>query len=844
MRVFGIVLLLISVIFFVPNFFVDSQPVKAQSSLSVSLQPLITGLTQPVYVTHAGDGSNRLFVVEQAGTIRIYANGTPLGTPFLDIRDLVTSGGERGLLSVAFHPNYESNGRFFVNYTASRPNLKTIIAEYHVSSNPNVSQTSERVILSIDQPFTNHNGGQLQFGPDGYLYVGMGDGGSGGDPQGNGQNLNSLLGKILRIDVDREQPYTIPAENPFVNRDGRDEIFALGLRNPWRFTFDRLTGRLFAGDVGQNAREEIDWIERGGNYGWNRFEASLCFNPPTGCEAGASSFQFPIAEYDRDEGTTVTGGYVYRGRSFPELNGKYIFGDFGSGRIWALQEGNDGTWNRTELLNTSFNISSFGEDESGEIHVVNYSGSVLRLQADSPTPPDFFVSLIPSSAKTDQFGSSLFLVNRDSADNQLKVSSFDLSGGLQASRSRDLNPGEVFHSEDILGYLGLPAGSYGPLKVDSMSGLRFEAVSQVNSSSSTGGFFSAKKARDGSTTLVIPDIVDNGERGMAGTFRTNLGINNDGTPSEPANVQVSLIDDLGNVRATQSWAVNPSGMIQVNRIVATLLPAAEATAFKGYVKLTSSVPILAWASKIDNGTDDPSFEPGLGQAPSESGPKLLVPSVVNTDRFKSSLVVVNSRSDASIRIKLDLWSAAGEHQGAIEGLELKPGGVFRSQDIVSEFKVPSSFFGPLTIEVEKGDIGGLAAVSEVRSSNGTSGFFPAVTLVSASLQSLVLDILDTGNRGSTGTFRTNIGINNPGQETAHTRMQLVNLTGNLLAEAQIDVQPHGLKQINDIARVLLGSSKSTGFQGYLTIQSSHPIYGWASKISNGTDDPSIIVGIP
>ena len=201
-------------------------------------------------MTHAGDGSDRLFIVEQPGTIRIVRNGALLTTPFLDIRSRVTAGGERGLLSVAFHPQYRDNGRFFVNYTASRPNLKTIIAEYQVSSNPDISQTVESVILTIDQPFDNHNGGQLQFGPDGYLYIGMGDGGSGGDPQGNGQNLNSLLGKILRIDIDSSQPYAIPAQNPFLNRDGRDEIYAVGLRNPWRFSFDRLTGRLFAGDVG------------------------------------------------------------------------------------------------------------------------------------------------------------------------------------------------------------------------------------------------------------------------------------------------------------------------------------------------------------------------------------------------------------------------------------------------------------------------------------------------------------------------------------------------------------------------------------------------------------------
>src|SRR5262245_4940866 len=238
-----------------------SPPVSAQTSLTLALDSIVTGLSLPVFVTHAGDGSNRLFVVEQAGRIRIFQNGSLLSTPFLDIQSRVTSGGEKGLLGLAFHPDYRNNRRFFLNYTNNRPTLKTIIAEYQTSaSNANVAQTTERVLLQIDQPFENHNGGQLLFGPDGYLYIGMGDGGSGGDPQNNAQNLDSLLGKMLRIDVDGNQPYAIPPTNPFVNRSGADEVWAFGLRNPWRFSFDRLTGRLFAGDVGQDRREEVDII--------------------------------------------------------------------------------------------------------------------------------------------------------------------------------------------------------------------------------------------------------------------------------------------------------------------------------------------------------------------------------------------------------------------------------------------------------------------------------------------------------------------------------------------------------------------------------------------------------
>ncbi len=816
--------------------------VQAQSQISISVDPFVTGLTEPLCVTHAGDGSGRLFIVEQPGTIRIVRNGVLLTTPFLDIRSRVTAGGERGLLSVAFHPQYRDNGRFFVNYTASRPNLKTIIAEYQVSPDPDISQTAEKVVLTIDQPFDNHNGGQLQFGPDGYLYIGMGDGGSGGDPQGNGQNLNALLGKILRIDINNSsQPYAIPAENPFLNRDGRDEIYAVGLRNPWRFSFDRLTGRLFAGDVGQDTREEIDLIIRGENYGWNRYEASLCFNPPSGCDTSDTSFQFPVAEYGRTEGATVIGGYVYRGKVFPELDGTYIFGDFTSGRIWALQETPFGSWNRTQLLDAGFNISSFGEDESGEIYVVNYGGSVGRMRLNNPKPSSYYLSLIPSSAKTDRFTSSLFLMNRDAQSNQLNIISHGLNGELRTMQTVNLLPGESFRTEDILGFLGLSTGTYGPLTIESVGGLQFSAISEVRSSFGTGGFFREKRRSEESTVLIVPDLVDNGERGTQGTFRTNLGLNNIG--DSPANVLVSLIDDRGTQRASQGWTVPPMGMAQIDRVVRTMLPTLEATGFRGYANLSSDQPIHAWASKIDNATDDPSFEPALGPTALDRGPQLLIPSVVSSDRFKSSLVVINTGSDAAVTARIAFWSVAGELVSS-STIELGPNQAYYQQDIVAEAKAPAGFFGPLTVETDKSDAASLAVVSEVRSPAGTGGFFPGQTPANASIRHLVPEIVDTGDRGAAGTYRTNLGLNNPGSETAHVRMDLTDLSGSIRGTQTVDVLPKGLNQINDIARTILGKIDPTGFHGYLQIRSSQPIHSWVSKIDNGTDDPSIIVGIP
>lgn len=349
---------------------------------NLQLERLADGLSSPVFLTHAGDTSERLFIVEQPGTIRVFQDGQLQSIPFLDIRDRVSFGGERGLLSVAFHPNYEENGRFFVNYTRQGDGA-TVVSEFKVSDDPNAAgPASERVILTIEQPFANHNGGQLQFGPDGMLYIGMGDGGAGGDPLSNGQNVSTLLGALLRIDVDvdSQAPYAIPSDNPFVGRsNARGEIWAYGLRNPWRFSFDRCTGHLFLADVGQNRWEEIDLVEKGGNYGWNIMEGAHCFNPPTGCDR--SGLEPPIADYGHDQGCSITGGYVYRGRQYPNLIGHYFFGDFCSGRIWSLHQDASGEWVVNPLLNTDLRISSFGEDGQGELYVIDHRGDVYRLRS-------------------------------------------------------------------------------------------------------------------------------------------------------------------------------------------------------------------------------------------------------------------------------------------------------------------------------------------------------------------------------------------------------------------------------------------------------------------------------
>lgn len=338
---------------------------------------------QPLLLTHAGDGSGRLFVVEQDGLIRVLENGSTLEQPFLDLTAQVgIEGNEQGLLGLAFHPNYAQNGFFYVDYTDLSGD--TVVSRFQVSSDPNSADAgSEQVILQVDQPYANHNGGNVVFGPDGYLYIGFGDGGSQGDPHGNGQSLDVLLGKILRIDVDSAEPYAIPVENPFGRGGGFGEIWAYGLRNPWRFTFDSLTGDLYIGDVGGGAREEIDFLPAGivggSNLGWNYFEGTLPFegSPPAGV-----SFISPVAEYEHGSSRcSVTGGYVYRGAALPAWQGVYVYGDYCSGEIWGLMQHADGAWESRLLFETGFLITSFGLDEVGELYVVARDGNIYQLQS-------------------------------------------------------------------------------------------------------------------------------------------------------------------------------------------------------------------------------------------------------------------------------------------------------------------------------------------------------------------------------------------------------------------------------------------------------------------------------
>lgn len=367
-------------------------PSRLSNGTNIQLQRAFPNLNfnEPVVMLQAPGDSRRWYVIEKGGKILWFdATNEPTSstTTYLDYSGVVDSRGEGGMLGMTFHPNFTNNGQVYISYTAqgvgSFP-LRSIISQL-ISADGNITldPSTESRIITIDQPFINHNGGNIAFGPEGFLYIGLGDGGSGNDPNNDGQNPTTLLGSILRLDVDSGSPYKPPDDNPFVRGGGRQEIYAYGLRNPWRWSFDRTTGELWLADVGQSAREEVNLIQNGGNYGWRCYEGTR-FNTSVDTSScpPKSAVTFPIAEYDRSEGNSVTGGFVYRGSQIPALDGVYLFGDFGSGTLWGLFPAANNQYSRKALLNTGLNIVSFGQDNEGEHYVVDFKGALYRIIAD------------------------------------------------------------------------------------------------------------------------------------------------------------------------------------------------------------------------------------------------------------------------------------------------------------------------------------------------------------------------------------------------------------------------------------------------------------------------------
>jgi hypothetical protein len=447
---------------------------SASTNAQFSLEEAFPNLSfnSALYLTHAGDGSDRIFVVERSGRIKVFDNSPAVLTfkTFLDITDRVSGGGEMGLLGLAFHPDYETNGYFYVNYTASSPR-RTIISRFQVSAaNPDsAGEDSEFELLNFDQPFSNHNGGWIGFRQkDGYLYIATGDGGSGGDPQNNGQKITTMLGKILRIDVDGGPPYSIPPDNPFIDSTGnvKKEIYAWGMRNPWRCSFDPVTDLFWVADVGQNCYEEVSIIENGGNYGWRIMEAFHCFNPQepfncnyTGCDT--SDLKLPIWEYDHGQGCSITGGYVYRGLNVPELVGKYIYADYCTNRVWALEYDGINPPTNELLLTASGPVTSFGVDENNELYITSFNGNIYRF-VPTVTSSDY-ESYIPTEFKLFQnypnpFNPSTVIKYNLPEESSLKIAIYNSLGEEMGILVDDTLQAGIY--EEVWNADGFPSGVY------------------------------------------------------------------------------------------------------------------------------------------------------------------------------------------------------------------------------------------------------------------------------------------------------------------------------------------------------------------------------------------------
>lgn len=500
----------------------------ALAQTTIQLQQFAGGLSFPVFVTSARDGSNRIFIVERTGKIQLMTPGTsaPLATPFLDLTAKVLTttgiGDERGLLGLAFHPQFKTNRRFFVNYTR-RNDGATVISEFTASAtNANVADTTEKPILTVTQPFSNHNGGMMDFGKDGFLYIGMGDGGSANDPGNRAQNNEELLGKFLRIDVDTPngaEPYSSPSTNPFFGATpGRDEIYSTGWRNPWRWSFDRQTGELYAGDVGQNAMEEIDIVTLGGNYGWRVLEGTRCTNlGPAACTT--AGFIAPIHEYGRAGGRcSVTGGYVYRGTRATLTLGTYVFGDYCTGEIFLRENGSV-----RMALDSPYSISSFGEDEAGELYVVHLgsgaNGAVYRITNPNATAVAAtsvsaanYRSPLASESIAAVFGSELAVVTLPNAGGTLPTS----LGGTQITVTDSAGTSRLsplfFVSPTQANYL-IPAGTVAgtaTVTITSWSGALSRGTVQINPVAP--GLFTANSSGRGVPAAVAERILANGSR--------------------------------------------------------------------------------------------------------------------------------------------------------------------------------------------------------------------------------------------------------------------------------------------------------------------------------------------
>ncbi len=640
----------------------------------IALTRVAGGFSSPTQVTSARDGSGRLFVVEQRGLVKIVKDGVVQPAPFLDIRDRVSCCGERGLLSIAF-PAGLSPKWTFIDYTDVNGDTSIWKCAWPYADGP-LGPVAE--ILHIPQPFANHNGGQLAFGPDEYLYVGMGDGGSAGDPLNNGQDRTSLLGKLLRIDVANQATYSIPPTNPFYGlSSARPEIWAYGLRNPWRFSFDRKTGDLFIGDVGQDAWEEVDvqpaGAAGGANYGWRITEGTHCYNPASGCSF--AGITLPVAEYGHVGGNcSITGGFVYRGRDFARLNGLYFYADYCSGRVWGLRKSASG-WETQELLKPGYGITSFGEDDDGEVYAVDgNSGTLYRLvDADGPlsvlTVP---VVVDVGGANGARFVSEITLGNRGTTDASVDVTftaSLALGSSGSGTSTMVVPAGRQLVFTDAIQWLrdhglAVPDGDQGGTLRLALTGL----------SSGDAGFASVRTLAvlpSGRAGLAYPALPPNGllDAPVAlyglredAAFRSNLALVNAGDPATGADVSLRVTAFSGAAGDRRSAVVagvslGPGQWAQLNRVLAS---AGYANGWVTVERVAGVEPFYAYGVVNDNVTSD-----GAYVAPTPVGrmqSRLMIPAAVESSEFTTELFVTNPTDSTLLLNLVYVASGRGFHE--------------------------------------------------------------------------------------------------------------------------------------------------------------------------------------
>lgn len=623
----------------------------------IALDRVVAGLTSPTHVAAANDGSGRLFVVEQRGRVRVVRNGVLQGAAFLDISSRVSCCSERGLLSIAFPPGSGPKTELYANYTDL--NGDTTVSRFLVPAGSSAANpASEQVLLKIAQPLTNHNGGQIAFGPDGYLYVGMGDGGSSGDPFNNAQSPSSLLGKILRIDVLGRSTYAIPPSNPFYGSSTvRPEIWAFGLRNPWRFSFDRKTGDLFIGDVGQGAWEEVDFqpagAPGGANYGWRVTEGAHCYNPATGCSF--AGITLPLAEYGHVNGNcSITGGFVYRGRDFARLNGIHVFADYCSGRVWGIRNGASG-WEGQELLKPGYALTSFGEDDAGEVYAVDGTSGVLYRLVDADGASSILT--VPSvvdveGASGARFVSELTLGNRGATDASVAVTftASDFLGSRGSGTFTTTVPaGRQLVFTDAIQWLRqkglfIPIGNQGGTLRLAFSGI-------VSGDAAFASVRTLAVLPEGRAGLAYPALSPNetleGPVALYGlredaSFRSNVGLLNAGDSLTGAAVTLRVTVHIGAAGDGRSVTLPdvtlaPGQWTQLNRV---LQSAGYAQGWATVERVAGADAFYAYGVVNDNSTGDGAFVAPV--AAGRKSDRLMLPVAVHTGAFTTELCLTNA----------------------------------------------------------------------------------------------------------------------------------------------------------------------------------------------------------